>query len=108
MINAYNKVALETNTPSDTNKKVIRSVILYLEDYQNTALTKTVRLISLNKGVTILEYLIADLNSDIPESERSILFYGFLKILTKAKEASINVNTLYNLKDEIGFLKILT
>ncbi len=107
MIQLYKNVAADTGTPAQVNNKILRSLILYLTEYQDTSNSKVKRYSGLDSAVTILEYLTVDLNINLPENEQNLLFSGFIKILTKAKEASINRFTVYVFKDEIGFLKLL-
>jgi len=70
-------------------------------------LSKDARLQSLNKCSELVQHIVQDLNTGIIEEERSILYFGFKKILDKVNTAQQDTKTLYDLSDCIGFMLIL-
>ena len=107
MINAYTQVAANTNTSAQLNVQIFRSVLAYLQDYKNTSNSKGMRIGSLEKASQLLEHIVSDINVNIEGEESDILHAGFLKILTKVKQAILDKDSLYDFSNEIGFIKVL-
>lgn len=106
MINAYKQQAQYDNK-QELSKNVFKSILLYLEDYKDTSKTKDDRKRSIDSAFTITEWVVHEMQQHVQSFEQEIVLHGFNNILSNILAAKNDFSKVQDVKDSIGFLKIM-
>ena len=102
----YNKVT--DLTGAQPTKQLFSSIRLYLQDYKDTSNSKEERLKALKDADTLTDWVISDVLIYGKEDVGSKMFsIGIYNISNTIKAALVNPQTLFDVKDAIGFLSII-
>lgn len=107
MLSPYLVVKNATDSPSELNARLLGSIKAYISDYHDTSFGKIHRKAALRSAIILVQYIIDDLNVNIPMTERAILLSAFNKIHQLLVDAENNFDKIFNLKDAVGFISII-
>lgn len=93
--------------PEELSRNVFKSIRLYLEDYKDTSKTKAERKHAIESALTIVQWCVMKMQFRVDSFEKEIVLYGFAKVLETVAVASNDMSRVYDVRESIGFLKII-
>ena len=86
-------------------ENIIRSVVMYIEFYSDTANKKPVRITAIGNAQKLLEFFVMNMaiHGDVAYD---LIRVALQKILLKTKKAEMSPE-IESFRDELGFLKVL-
>ena len=87
----------------DNRSRIAGSLLFHIGVYTNTSNKKQQRIQALNDADAIIDFCLCML-----EDDQAFLRTALMKILNKIVKAKMEPQTLFDFKDEIGFLRILS